>query len=267
MADRALPNLGLKGFWTLGEDLWKDDHDRNLLLLSVLVQGGVIDKVSATPGVPTDGDVYLYDETHPTDPNKIAIRDAGAWVLVTPLEGWLLYDRTANHFLRFSGTAWTTIPVLMSELADVNFAGLADGQGLRWDATAGEWVPADVMVYAVPLFYPGSITAINLLMLVHTFVKPVTLPGNAAGSKGGCGVTSTADAALKVYRAPAANPVAWTQVGTITFVGGTHDPVFATTSGDPVLFAAGDHMKIAGPGALDSTLADINFTLLFHRDS
>lgn len=106
MVSRTLPNLGLTGFFDLGEDGWKDEMDLNLLLISCLAQGGVISTVSATPGSPTDGDVYLFDDTHPTQANKIAIRDNGAWVYVTPVEGWKVYDRTAELFRYFTGTEW-----------------------------------------------------------------------------------------------------------------------------------------------------------------
>jgi hypothetical protein len=106
MVARTLPNLGLKAFYDLGEDGWKDDQDLGLLKLSVLVQAGVISKVSAEPGAPSDGDVHILDETHGTRPNEIAIRDDGAWVYVVPLEGWLVYNRTANYFEKFDGSVW-----------------------------------------------------------------------------------------------------------------------------------------------------------------
>lgn len=106
MPSRALPNLGLQAFFDPGEDGWDDEMSLNLLLLSVLVQGGVMETVSATPGAPADGDVYLFAGDHPTEANKIAIRDAGAWIYVTPLEGWRVYDRTANMLLLFTGANW-----------------------------------------------------------------------------------------------------------------------------------------------------------------
>ena len=98
MADRTLPNVGLTGFWNLGEDGWKDHNDLNLLKLSVLVQGGAVNKVSVTPGSPADGDVHIFSETHPTQANAIAIRDAGAWVYISPLPGWLIYNRAAGYY-------------------------------------------------------------------------------------------------------------------------------------------------------------------------
>ena len=103
---RTLPNLGLTAFFTLGEDGWDDEMSLNLLLLSVLTQGTVTSTVSATPGSPTNGDRHVFDGTHPTQPNKIAIRDNGAWVYITPLEGWLLWDQAANVYKFFDGTNW-----------------------------------------------------------------------------------------------------------------------------------------------------------------
>lgn len=106
MASRTLPNLGLIGFFDIGEDGWDDEMSLNLLKLSVLTQGNVLSVVSATPGAPSDGDIHTFDATHPTEPNKVAVRDNGAWVYITPVEGWLLYDKATNQFMKFDGAAW-----------------------------------------------------------------------------------------------------------------------------------------------------------------
>lgn len=107
MPARALPNLGLQGFFDLGEDGWEDEMDLNLLKLSVLTQGGVSDKVASEPGSPTEGLVILLDETHGTYPNQIAVYDDATWkYLGAPGEGWLVYNRTANYFEYFNGSAW-----------------------------------------------------------------------------------------------------------------------------------------------------------------
>lgn len=106
---RTLPNLGLAAFFALGEDGWDDEMSLNLLKLSVLTQGNVISTVSATPGAPADGDVHIFDGTHPTQANKVAIRDDGAWIYLTPVEGWMLYDKTANQFMKFDGASWAEL--------------------------------------------------------------------------------------------------------------------------------------------------------------
>ena len=106
MASRTLPGIGLKGYWSLGEDGWKDENDSNLLMLSVLTRGRALDHVSTTPASPNNGDIYLFSSTHPTQANKIAVRDNGAWVYLTPLSGWEMYDVAASAVRRFSGTQW-----------------------------------------------------------------------------------------------------------------------------------------------------------------
>lgn len=143
MPSRPLPNLLLQAFFDLGEDGWKDEMDLNMLKLSVLVQGGVSDKVAAEPGAPADGDVVVLDETHATHPNKIAVYDDGAWVYFEPSEGWLVYDRTANAYISFTGAVWDTFAgggggggsaSVQTEAADYTLAPGDDGNYIRLTA-------------------------------------------------------------------------------------------------------------------------------------
>lgn len=106
MPARTLPGIGLKGFWDLGFNGWKDDHDRNLLVLSVLAGSQVLGLVAALPGSPTDGQVYLLDATAGADANKLCIRDVGAWVKISPLRGAILFDVAAGFHRTFNGVDW-----------------------------------------------------------------------------------------------------------------------------------------------------------------
>lgn len=107
MAARTLPNLGLKAFYTLGEDGWGDDMSLNLLKLSVLVQGGVSAKVAAEPGSPSEGDIVLLDESHSTYPNQIAIYDDSEWkYLGEPSVGWCVFNQDTGIFVVFGGSTW-----------------------------------------------------------------------------------------------------------------------------------------------------------------
>lgn len=107
MASRTLPGVGLKGFWDLGEDGWKDEMDVNIRLISALLQGRALSKVAALPGSPADGDIHLLDETvGGGNANKVAIRDNGAWVTVAPQTGWRFYDVGASMFRFFNGAVW-----------------------------------------------------------------------------------------------------------------------------------------------------------------
>lgn len=110
MPARDFPNLGLSGGYDPHEDGWGDAMNVNLLKLSVLTQGVVIDKVAVEPEAPVAGDVYLLDETNTTNPNAIALFDgpAGAetWAYISPEEGWKLFNKTAGYFEVFDGTIW-----------------------------------------------------------------------------------------------------------------------------------------------------------------
>lgn len=110
MAGRTLAGtLGLTGDWDLGENNWKDANDINLLKLSVTVQGRALELVSATPGAPTEGDVYLFDDTHPTQPGDIAVYDEATWKYITPQEGWRMWDVDSDFLREFDGTTWVEV--------------------------------------------------------------------------------------------------------------------------------------------------------------
>lgn len=134
MAPRTLPNVGLSGFWTLGEDNWKDAMDRNLLTLSVVVQGVVDSMVASLPGSPSDGDVHVLTTT-----GNIHVRDAGAWVELVVGEGWRIYDLATETTYRFDGTTWETFGEGVSsidDLSDVDLTDVAEGSLLYWDGSA-----------------------------------------------------------------------------------------------------------------------------------
>lgn len=109
MAARELPNLGLEGGYEEHENGWAEGMALNLLKLSVLVQGGAIDKLAAEPGSPAAGDTYILDETHATHANAVAVYDDGAWVYFEPQEGWLIFNRTAEYYEKFDGTVWAEL--------------------------------------------------------------------------------------------------------------------------------------------------------------
>lgn len=107
MTDRTLPGLGLKGYWALGEDGWKDDNDANLRLLSLVCQAAFIDFVSAEPGGPSDGDIYVFtDDPHA---NQFLMRDDGAWVYITARTGTIAYNQTSGAYYAFDGTNWNPL--------------------------------------------------------------------------------------------------------------------------------------------------------------
>lgn len=101
--ERTLPGLGLTGFWNLGS-AYKTGMDQNLLDLSTLSQLRVISRVTALPGSPTDGDIYIVPSGG--DANKVAVRDNGAWAYYVPAEGYFAYVEDEDVFVFWTGTAW-----------------------------------------------------------------------------------------------------------------------------------------------------------------
>lgn len=143
MASRTLPGIGLSGFWTLGEDNWKDAMDTNLLRASVLTQGRALTFTSTTPGSPTNGDIHLFSETHATQANKVAVYDNSAWVYLTPSTGWTFYDVAATGMRRFNGTVWLLVTeafqIALSDMATAITTGTGKaGWVVPFDCKASE---------------------------------------------------------------------------------------------------------------------------------
>jgi hypothetical protein len=111
MVDRTLAGkIGLKGGWALGENGWDVDMGVNLLKLSVLTQGSVLDSVAAEPGSPAQGDCYILKATHATHPNAVAAYDNGAWVYIAPWDGMILWNAAAAKFYTYSAAAgWAAL--------------------------------------------------------------------------------------------------------------------------------------------------------------
>lgn len=110
MAERALPGLGLKGFYTLGAHTWKPGMDENMRILSVIGDGRVKSRTAALPATPTIGDVYIVPSGDATNPNKVAVWDgeAGseAWVYYAPKQGWAFYVLDESKNYQYDGAAW-----------------------------------------------------------------------------------------------------------------------------------------------------------------
>lgn len=106
--ERTLPGIGLTGFWDLGSP-FKTGMDTNLRLLSAIVQSSVISVIDPLPASPVNGDIYLVDAGAASNANEIAVRDNGAWVYLTPAEGWRVWNRATDEFLIFDGASWSAL--------------------------------------------------------------------------------------------------------------------------------------------------------------
>lgn len=103
MPARNVPGLGLVAFWDYGSN-FKDGMDADLLTLSVVTQMAVISRISAVPGGASNGAIYLL--TDGANAEKIAVRDNGAWVYLTPLEGWRVYVKDTGLVWFYDGADW-----------------------------------------------------------------------------------------------------------------------------------------------------------------
>lgn len=146
MPQTALLNLGLNYDYDAGTDGWKAGVDNNWVLLDSLAQANVIDVRNAQPGAPAAGDRYIIG-TSPSggdwtgNANGVAaFYTAVGWVIQTPVEGWIVYDRTENLFRLWTGTAWRAVggfPKVQPLVAgDVTVAGDDFGGVIELDTSA-----------------------------------------------------------------------------------------------------------------------------------
>lgn len=250
MAARTLPNLGLKAFYTLGEDGWKDDQDLGLLKLSVLVQPVVLSILAAEPGAPTLGDVHLLDETHATHPNEIIVWDGEtgeeAWVYIEPQEGWKVYDLDSGLDHQFDGTEWIEL-IAGSGIAD------APSDGSTYARKDGAWVDisdAALPAYRVGFFFTTAPSA-NEVLAIHTFTDDITFADDFAGAVGHVDTNPAATFTMSVLKNGAAiGSIAVSTSGVVTFA----------TTGGAASFSTGDRMKITGPASIDAAILGGAFT-------
>lgn len=110
MVARTLPGLGLTGYWDLGADGWKDAMDTNLRVLSVVAGGLVKSRVTALPGSPVAGDIYIVPADATANANQIAVWDGESgsedWVYLAPAAGMIFWLADEAASVRWEGSSW-----------------------------------------------------------------------------------------------------------------------------------------------------------------
>ncbi|MEN3144640.1 DUF2793 domain-containing protein [Ochrobactrum sp. WV_118_8] len=247
MAERQLPGLGLTGFWLTGSDGWDTGMDGNLRMLSAVTQMGVLSKVTSLPASPTDGQIYIVPSGG--DANKIAIRDNGAWVYLTPKAGWRAWLADTSSFAHFDGSAWvdeTDSEGLPDAPSDGKTYGRRDGD---WsEVTSGGGGASSV---AVSVYVPGTY-GVSQKLLDYPMLFDASLSVGAVGSVAKAGTAPSAAKSLTILK----NGIS---VGTVDFAASATDGTFTVESG--VTFVAGDVLGISAPATVDSTLADVAISL------
>ncbi|MDD3030319.1 MAG: DUF2793 domain-containing protein [Alphaproteobacteria bacterium] len=187
--ERSLPGLGLEAFWNLGSNGFKTGLDSDIRILSALVQMTALSRVTALPGSPANGDIYIVPSGAAEHANEIAIRDNGEWIYLLPKKGFVATVADENVLVWYSGAAWSTLPT-------------------------GAPTP-----YDVGGSYNGAPTD-SLVLLRYPFNRAVSFPLNMANSHAVSGVAATASAVFSLRK----NGV---QFATMTFAAGTALATFA----------------------------------------
>lgn len=225
---RALPGLGLTGFWPLGNSGWKPGMDVNLRTLSALVCGSVASRTASLPGSPALGSVYIVPAGAPSNANSLAIWDGApgseAWVYLLPKAGWHFYVVDEDLNVQWDGTAWAV------------FAGA--GGGGAYDIRGGF----------------GSVPTSSEVFDTIPIVRDVTFPANFAGSMGRIAVNPTATYVIRVEDDGALiGEISISSLGVFSF---------STVSGTPKTVLAGSVLSFVGAATVDATADRAAWTLL-----
>jgi len=127
MAARDLPGLGLRAFYTVGEDGWGTRASEDLRKLSLLVTKVVLSRVSSLPDTPSAGDAHILTaEDSNSGPSGSIILwegDTGLeeWVYYTPGEGWEVYVVADGGRYRYTGGVWTALSGSSIGAGDVTY--------------------------------------------------------------------------------------------------------------------------------------------------
>lgn len=180
--------------------------------------------------------------------------------IVTPATGTVTHTGgalTANLPVIGAGAADVTVGTRSgntTEFATVT-GSVTSGHAATWDAS-GNLVDGGAAVtgsqpYDVVCSLPGKPGA-GATVLLLTYTRTVSFPGNFSGSRGTVGVNPTATATYNVNKNGSS-------IGTIAVsTGGV--VTFTTTGGAAQSFSAGDRMTVIAPGTQDATMSDVAVT-------
>jgi hypothetical protein len=108
----------------------------SLITMDALVQLTILDRdLSANPGSPAEGDVYIVKATGSGawagHDNAIAVYELAAWRFHTPAAGWWGYVQDEALYVTWTGAAW----VPLTELVQDAVGAMVDGTLVYVDAT------------------------------------------------------------------------------------------------------------------------------------
>lgn len=238
MTEIVAARLGFGWGWDEGEDGWKPGVDQNFRMSDTYTGLTVIDDtLTAPPGSPANGDIYLVKATATgawaTHDAKIAAYQNGVWYFYSVVKG--LRGLFVNHgdFRVYDGSAWgteNTYPRLPAEVQNI------------------------------PVAFPFVGSPPSGLSIYIPIVQDTDIPANFAGSIGysSGNATGTVVVTLAYIRSGST-----TTIGTFTFTSAAH---LATASTQALLhLLTGDILVCSAPSPQDATLADFTVTVLMKK--
>lgn len=153
MPQTVLLNAGLNYDYDAGDDGWKAGVDNNFVITDAFVLGTVIDERNNPPAAVLS-DAYIVG-TAPTGvwtgfARALAVFNASTatWAILSPVEGWQVYDRNLRKFRVFDGVEWQIRDdVLNANAADVTISRAHYNATIEQDTTAAArnvTIPQDV---------------------------------------------------------------------------------------------------------------------------
>ncbi len=169
--------------------------NESLTLLDALVQLAVASATtSAQPGSPADGAVYILPAGKTGADWGAMANDAlayyrdGAWVAITPREGWLGFVKDTDKFVAFTGANWADIGVNNAAAA---FAFTGDITPSQFTADQNDYNPTGLSSASVIRLSSDARRAITgiqgggdgrVLFLANVGANPITLANASAAS-------------------------------------------------------------------------------------
>lgn len=111
-------------------------HNEALALLDAIVQLMVLDRdLTSPPGAPAEGDRYIVaagaTDAWDGQDGRIAARQDGAWIFLSPGTGWLAWVADEGEFFHYTGSAWAPVAGTITALQNLALLGV----GATADAT------------------------------------------------------------------------------------------------------------------------------------
>ena len=163
---------------TFNEAIW---------LLDAVTQSGIIDKdLTAPPGSPTAGDVYVPGPSSTGawsgHDGKIAYYANTTWYFLTPKEGWMFWVNDENVRYIYTGAAWQAVGDVLNNYTAIVVPTINDDSGDGY-AIGSKWV--DTVTKAAFVLVDATVgAAVWVTMGTATFTDAVfTVIGDVDGTK------------------------------------------------------------------------------------